>query len=621
MPDISEEVLASRSLRICVIAAPGSGKTKRVLIPKASQILANTAVDPKTVLLLTFSRLSAQDLRNRVEGLERVPRASTVHSICLAFLLSEDNHGVRKRIESVVLDFEKELLLDDLRLVFPHRSKRQLRTDLKRFSAGWATTPHAEVFESNDEQRAFKAAVISWLSEHEAAMMEEIVYEAVDLARKLGAPAFIVEPQYIFVDEFQDLNQLEQEFIELLAQDSKLLLVVGDPNQSIYSFKYAHPQGIVDFAGQAGVESKVSLKTFRCPRKIVNVANELLKQAQPATRDLLQPANEEEGEVHFVRRSTQQDEFQHVLTSIAEKLRSGAEPSAILVLVPRKEFGGEFAQYATEHASKVGIRPEVRFEFVLKPDFEENEREAILKFALLAKPDSLLHARAFVGLGSANSYAPELKKLKEEYGSLTQAMQNTRASEIPKKRKTLRQVAERIEQLRKFLEAHRGPIECSDVTNELFPEESENLGRIRAVLEGLREHDDTIEVLYRKFVDYLRTIPSSPQTVRVMTLMASKGLEAAHVYIMGCNSGNLPGQNRSAHLSDHDHKAEQRRLLFVGVTRTTKTLTISWSRLIPFGQSKRQSTPGVRIVRSGGQVFAEVSLSEFLQDLPGVNWE
>lgn len=209
--------------------------------------------------------------------MERVPKASTVHSLCLAFLLSENGHGMRKRVESILLDFEKDILVSDLKLLFPDKAKPLIRNRLKQFSAGWATKPHDQVFEEDEDRKSFKAAVINWLSEHEAAMMEEIIYGAVDLAKKLGTSNFIKDPQHIFVDEYQDLNQLEQEFIELLAAESKLLLIVGDPDQSIYSFKYSYPDGIKTYSSRSDVEFYSSLKTGRCPKKIVEVANQLLK--------------------------------------------------------------------------------------------------------------------------------------------------------------------------------------------------------------------------------------------------------------------------------------------------------------------------------------------------------
>ena len=307
-----------------MIAVPGSGKTSRVILPKVTKVLENDAVNPKSVLILTFSRLSAKDLKDKVGALAREPRASTVHSLCLAFLVAENGHSMRNRVESIVLEFEKDALIADLGLIFTQKGKRQLKSMLAGFAAGWATNPHDEVFEETDEQRDFKAAVLNWLSEHESALMEEIVYGAVDLAKKLGASDFIREPRYIFVDEYQDLNRLEQEFIELLAEDSDLLMVVGDPDQSIYSFKFAYPSGIKEYAAKTGVESHSSLQTGRCPKPVVDIANQLLRQAEPGRFQLLESVSTEPGEVHFVRQDNQESEFRYVLKSIACSLQEGA---------------------------------------------------------------------------------------------------------------------------------------------------------------------------------------------------------------------------------------------------------------------------------------------------------
>lgn len=173
MPNQFDTLLKSPGSKLCAIAAPGSGKTSRLLIPKANDVLSDPNIKPEEVLLLTFSRLSAQDLKHQTKTLDRVPRATTVHSFALSFLLSEDNHDIRSRVESILLDFEKEALLSDLKVVFPKLHKTQLRKMLEQFSAGWATQPHDNVFEENDDRRAFKAAVVNWLVEHQAAMMEE----------------------------------------------------------------------------------------------------------------------------------------------------------------------------------------------------------------------------------------------------------------------------------------------------------------------------------------------------------------------------------------------------------------------------------------------------------------
>jgi len=144
-------VITSTSKLICVIAAPGSGKTTRILVPKAAAILAGDRIRSEDVLLLTFSRVSAIDLRSKVGNLARVPRASTVHSFALSFLISENNHGIRNRIDSILFEFQKDVLLADLRLVFPNTHLPELGRRLEEFSAGWATRPHDEVFEDSGQ--------------------------------------------------------------------------------------------------------------------------------------------------------------------------------------------------------------------------------------------------------------------------------------------------------------------------------------------------------------------------------------------------------------------------------------------------------------------------------------
>ena len=616
-----EDILKSTASKICVIAAPGCGKTKRVLIPKANQVLQDKNIDPRNVLLLTFSRLSAKDLKERVSTLERAPKASTVHSLCLAFLLSENNHGMRKRVESIVLDFEKKALLADLRLVFPGRRISDLSKTLDKFAAGWAIGPQDKIFEEDDDQRRFKAAVINWLSEHEAAIMEEIVRGAVELSSKLGTSDFIKNPQHIFVDEYQDLNRLEQTFIDLLAAESKLLLVVGDPDQSVYSFKFSHPSGIEDFASVTGVETFRSNATGRCAKAVVKIANQLLTQADPARTSLLESVSSEAGEVHFVRRDTQEDEFRYVLESIGSRMNDGAPAKEIIVLVPRIKLGKEFVSYANANSSRFGLRAGLQFAFSAKADLTQIEQEQLLLFSLAANPSSLLHARAYIGLGDNYWRATELDSLKQKYGGIGKAIDLSDSKDFPAKQRRIHAAIERIKTLRTVAAAGSPEEDAAVMLDRLFSKTNPDTLVLRKMLDALMEDGDTVLALYAKFVDYMRTVSTDESIIRVMTLMGSKGLDADNIYIVGCNSGNLPGANRSTHLSDHEYKQEQRRLLYVGVTRAKKSLTVTWSRYMAFGQSRQHNTAGVRTIRRNGELFEVMGLSEFLQDLSDIHWE
>jgi DNA helicase-2/ATP-dependent DNA helicase PcrA len=623
MPSQFDALLSSNAALLCVIAAPGSGKTSHLLIPKTRDLLDDLSIDPEEVLLLSFSRLSAQDLKAKVKKFDRTPRATTVHSAALSFLISEDNHEIRARVESIMLDFEKETLLADLKALFPKRHKNDLRKDLRSFSAGWATQPHDNVFEENDEKRAFKHAVVNWLAEHRAAMMEEILYFAVDLAKKNPGATHLAKAKYILVDEYQDLNKLEQEFIDALTTNATQTVVVGDPDQSIYSFKFAHPHGIISFSTRPGVDNHTGLTTWRCPRKVVYYANQLLQQIDPARTALLttQPAAID-GDVAFIRKNVQEEEFEFVLSSIAQRLANGVVPKNIIVLVPRKKLGVDFVAYATAHQAAAGIAGATTFCFTAKADFTPEEQERILLLGLMAKPGSLLHARTYIGLpDEKEAFAKELLFLKHMFGTLEATLATATEEAVPPRKKKARAAAARIESLRAFHKAHEKTAASTEVIDELFPQDMSEVATVRSMLLGLLEDGDSVSQLYSKFVDYIRTIPERDQQIRVMTLMGSKGLEADHVYIQGCNAGNIPGDNYSSHMSPLEHRHEQIRLLYVGFTRAQQSLTVSWSQFLPFAQSKGHHTPGVATMKYKGQTVAKVGMCHFIQDLHGVIWQ
>jgi superfamily I DNA/RNA helicase len=289
------------------------------------------------------------------------------------------------------------------------------------------------------------------------------------------------------------------------------------------------------------------------------------------------------------------------------------------VLVPRKKLGRQFEQYAT---SRAGELPEqARVTFVQKPDFSPQEQRQLLLLSLHVNRESVLHARSFLGLKDEGHYAAEFAELKRHYGSLAVALSAGSATDFPAHRRRLRVLCGQIGELRTSLAAIDEGEALYSILERLIPSTDEELRQLREMFESLREDDDTLKSLHDKFLDFMRAVPADENTVRVMSLMASKGLDADHVYILGCNAGNIPGPNRSTVLSDHDHKEEQRRLLYVGFTRAKKTLTVSWSRYVPFEQALSSYTSGVGHVRIAGKLYTAVGLSEFLQHLSGVTWE
>jgi superfamily I DNA/RNA helicase len=606
-----KEILNSKAKRICVIAGPGTGKTKGVLIPKTETLLKSGA-PPEQILLLSFSRLSALDLKNRVHA---KVGASTVHSFCLSFLLSENNHDIRSRLESLVFDFEEQSLICDLKIQFPTVHKNELKQMLKEYKAGWATAQQDSALEHNNDERKFKYAVMNWLKEHRAALLGEIMYSGLELIKHLGRTEFLAKIQYILVDEYQDLNKLEQEFVNKLAEGTELLIAVGDPDQSIYSFKFAHPDGILEF--KKASEAHFIEYCARCAKKIVALANQLLLQAMPGRTHLPKSLPEcSDGEVNLLRPFENQDqEFQYVFESIAKKLTSGVKPEEILALVPRKGLADQFLKSIDEKKEQVLKSLGASIKLASKSGFSQDERRSVLLFSLAAHPDSLLHMRTYLGLGDDDSFAAEFAEGKEKYGGLEKFIEGANPDDFPSKKLRVRRLCAGIQGLKATIkELEQKNID--EIIDTFFPKDKEALAWINDALRALKEEGDRLETLHRKFTDYVRSAPNKPGIIRVMTLGLSKGLDAEHVFIMSASSGNIPGENYSDHLSDEEFVAEQRRLLYVGMTRAKKSLTITWSRYIPFGQSQTQQTQHTGVRRKAGEEpHVKLTICEFLQGL------
>lgn len=608
-----EEILTSTAPKICVVAGPGSGKTKGVIVPKAKSLI-EAGIDPSEILLLSFSRLSALDLRQKVSSLDQIPKASTVHSFCLAYLLSENDHGIRNRIETIALDFELEFLIDDLKVLFPSINKNDLRKSLRAFSAAWALSPHDEVFETDDSQRRFKAAVINWLSEHRCVLMEEIVYFAVDRLKQVGKSGFLENIKYILVDEYQDLNKLEQEFIAAFAEGTNLLVTVGDPDQSIYSFKFAWRDGIVDFYDREDVDSHQLPYCGRCPKKVLEVANKLLVQESPGRVKLPLPLDDrEDGSVDLHAGFLSQDnEFRYVVDSIIGKLNEGVNPTDIIILIPKYKLGEEFAKYVAHN--NIELPSDANFSLISKPNYSEVQRRAILMLSLLSNRESILHTRSYIGIGDNTGFGKEIKELKDHYGGWERTLEDADLNDFPAKKRRVRKVCQKIQDLKGELD-RLTEMDTEEVIDAIFPIANEELSILNEVLKTNLTEDAQIKDVLNDLDEYSRSLPEDSGTVRIMTIMASKGLEAPHVYMIGCNDGNIPGKNRSEHLSDFEFQQEQRRLLYVGFTRAKDSLTVTWSQYIPFRQSKSHVTQNVAVRRINGQTMAKVGICSFLQDL------
>ena len=418
------EVAASQATRLRVRAGPGTGKTF-ALMRRVARLLEEGAT-ARRVLVSTFTRMAASDLREALvqlnaPGAESV-RATTIHAYCFGVLKRHDVLEITGRVPRPLLDFECRFLLEDL-CQDSYGDVHERRRRLKAFEAAWARLQDDHPgWPPNAVDQAFQAELLEWLRFHRAMLIGELVPEALKYLRDNPAARELSRFVHILVDEYQDLNVAEQCIIDLLAGRGALT-VVGDEDQSIYSFKYAHPDGIEDFHQRhSGAEDETLNTCRRCPTAIVGMANQLIaNNARRASRTLIPCEENGQGEVHIVQWPNIRAEADGLARFVRDRVAVGRiQAGRILVLAPSRVFG-----YAIRDAlNRVEVQAHSFFqEQALEGDPKHvgasRTQQAMTLLTLLVDRVDSVALRCWCGFGSQSLRRPawaRIQRLCEESG-------------------------------------------------------------------------------------------------------------------------------------------------------------------------------------------------------------
>ena len=377
-------------------------------------------------------------------------------------------------------------------------------------------------------------------------------------------------------------------------------MIVGDPNQSIYGFKYAHPEGITRYHETHENTADESLGDCRrCPKRVVRVANSLIRQNRSADASLeLSPDPEKgEGEVHVVQWRNQEDEAQGLSAYVEYLVRDQAvREQDILILCPRRHMGCR-------------IRDLIRARDITVHSFYHEEalegveaQRSLVLLTLLAQPKDRVALRWWLGAGSPSHRAGAYARLRaycEESGDdPSDALERIERQEvrIPYTAPLVTRYRELQDRLRELSESS-----MDRLVEALFPEGETGLGPMRGIaIRGMAEADSASDLF-----DYITAqirrpgIPPGP-FVRVMSLHKSKGLTSRVVIVSGCSEGLIPSESLGSDVqSAAEQLEEQRRLFYVAVTRTTERLVLSSFTRIPYGDALRSSIKVQRAGRGG----------------------
>jgi DNA helicase II / ATP-dependent DNA helicase PcrA len=464
------------------MAGPGTGKTF-AMKRRIARLLEADNVPPKRILAVTFTRTAAADLKRELHALN-IPgcqniRAGTLHGFCFYLLRKNEVFEFLRRVprglvsfdKSKIYRFEIEPLIQDISTQGNFGTRRDITRRIRAFEADWARLQHEQPgWPADATDQAFHLYLTNWLRFHCGMLIGELVHAALRYLRNNPASPILGAYDHVIVDEYQDLNRAEQELVDVLGRN-KCLSIVGDVDQSIYRFRYAHPEGIVDFSNRHQNLTDFELhECQRCREAIVSVADSVIlrnyppgephrlvslqSQPDPAVIRVVQWPDldrEAEGIVSFIR---------HL---IAER---GFTANEILVLSPRRLIANEIKRRLLSGSAPIQAHSFYN-DKLLEPPLAQL---AMTKLQLLCDPEDRVALRYWLGIGSpswrSGQYAALRTHCEQQLTSPASVL-----SEVLEGRLQLpnvNQLVERYEEL--CTELNRlAPLNKTEVFDDLFP--------------------------------------------------------------------------------------------------------------------------------------------------------
>lgn len=594
---------------LLVLAGAGSGKT-RVITHRIIHLVSE-GVAPGKILAVTFTNKAAKEMRERVmqllqtyKGIERAsydesPTVTTFHALGVRML--REHHevfGLRKQFTIFDRSDSNSAIKKGLERAGYDPKQFEPRKMLSMISRakGDAITQT----EYTGSTRTYPERVASEVWKHyEDILKEEHALDFDDLLSKtlsmLKSHPEILETyrtryEYVHVDEYQDTNRVQFEIARLIVGNRANLCVVGDVDQSIYSWRGANIKNILQFERHFPQAKIVMLEeNYRSTQTIISASNDIIEKNVNRPAKKVFTKNHEGELIALYAAMGGQEEAEHVALTAKELLKTGVSPSEIAVL-----FRTNFQSRVLEEAF---INYGVPYQMLGTKFFERKEIKEILSYLRYAmNPNSTADLARIIntplrGIGKVTllkvveGKTHELPAKTKEKVDIFQHMIleiESYANEHPvhdtlifiMKRTGIEEYyrkdgAEGMERLENIRELVSLAIKYS---------EYEALEAIEHLLEDAALGSDQDELKEKEEFD----------AVRLMTIHASKGLEFPYVFITGLEEGLFPHERLG---DEHIDTEEERRLFYVALTRAKKKIFLSYAHIRTIFGSQRVNIP------------------------------
>lgn len=617
---------------LLVIAGAGSGKTG-VITRKIAYLIQEANYAANSVFAVTFTNKAAREMGERSRHLlgsaARGLHISTFHRLGLDILHREyPKLGLRKGFS--ILDARDGITL--LRELTKSEDNAQLQAVQSRISAYKnSNIDAAQALQLADDELS-KLSAIAY-----GAYQERLrAYNAVDFDDLLLLPVQLLKTEsetrnywqsrvrYLLVDEYQDTNDCQYQLMQLLSGVSCAFTAVGDDDQSIYAWRGAQPQNLLNLQQDYPQLKTIKLEqNYRCHQKILHAANELIAHnSHLVEKKLWSTLTLGEG-VSVISARNEENEAENIAYDIhAQQIRHQARPSDFAILYRSNFQSRVLEQKLRELSIPYRISGGTSF-------FEHSEIRDLLSYLRLINnseddaaflrvcnvPKREIGAATLSKLGEyAHRRQQPLAQCATDL-ALQSELGNRAAQALGSFCNWLNHMAQMAENELPLdvLEQVIADIEYSDYLYELYalPKQVETrlerIGQLKAWIGKLQEEErfQNLAALMQHLMllDILDRQEKDSEAVQLMTLHSAKGLEFPFVYMIGIEEGLLPHANSS---ETEEGIAEERRLMYVGMTRAKRNLTLSYAKQRKKGGQWQSSEP-----------------SRFLDELPeeGINWQ
>ncbi|MFC1808512.1 ATP-dependent helicase [Candidatus Omnitrophota bacterium] len=592
---------------LLVLAGAGSGKT-RILTSRIIYMIQNN-VDPSHILAVTFTNKAAQEMKHRIRAVIDYPvMVGTFHSTCLSILrMHAERVGLKPDFTiyddidqlAVIKECMKELGIDSKKT-----NPKGIRERISMCKDLLKTVESAEEDIVSYEDKVFHAIFKKYqgkLMKYNGVDFGDLIFKTVRLfSDHEDVLSYYQERfQYILVDEYQDTNIAQYVFVNLLAQQYRNITVVGDPDQSIYAWRGANIENILNFEKDYKGATVIRLEqNYRSTNNILRVANKLI------THNINRKSKElwsEKGDgelIDMYRAINERDEARHLVSKIIHYLSEGYVLRDLVVFYRIHAQSRVIEEELRRNNINYKIIGGVKF-------YARKEIKDILAYMRVI--DNLadeLSLRRIINSPKRGIGKRSLERIVESMNIQTNTFfeaiaMYAQSEEAPKRVK--KSLAHFVGVIKKLCEQkHDVSLQqlveaILDKTAYVSQLQLENTMESRMRLENIEEfinsiaefeqslpHDENTDVLrrYLEFISLQTSIDQFDEQEDVFTLMTihcAKGLEFPIVFIVGLEEDLLPHSNSLQ--SSFKEVEEERRLCYVGFTRAQEKLCLSYAMM------------------------------------------